>query len=691
MLIRIVIDTEKVCCGNFMIAAVFLWHKKNEKGRCKMKKRGLSLILILVMLLQTVSAKAGVNSSEDVMHSIAEKIYGADILEDPNMIWFLADIADYSELYPESEFAISEEVKQACIDKIIAAADAANAPSSLAKDIIALRALGYDARQVYNSSGDEIDVVSKLAALVDTKDSRVTNIYTLPYIIIALNSGEGYMSKEQETFLLQTTLDNKASWQSTSWGTDGATPMLLALSKYIDNPDVKAAIDETIPMITALQEDTGLIANAASSGLAIAALSALGIDVETVVTNKNSLIDGLMSEVSEDGTGFNLTTNSFATEQGFRGLVAWKMYKNTGGRIYDFSDNAMEAAYASWQAKFSPVSFTVTPDGATVIVDGQEPNSNGIYDLSEGEYSYRISKDGYYEKTGTFTVSAEEASGHIEKNISVALDVIENSGTNNVSVNVKVMIHDADECNNSYTYRQNEKNYYAVVDENITIVRGCTVYDALVKVLRDNDIAFSEGGEGYISSIDGLGEFDHGSLSGWQFTLNGQHKNTGAMQTYLKSASTVVWFYTDDYTRERGSESYAPSNGTSKKVTYTVTFTDAEEQVVNKNGLATEPEAPKKDGYIFDGWYIDEELTQPHDFTQKVTKDINLYAKWTKIKHVYNGEYTDVEKNDWYYDAVVFAFENELMQGNGTEFLPENYHMHILGFGSDKEKQNMQD
>ncbi len=38
---------------------------------------------------------------------------------------------------------------------------------------------------------------------------------------------------------------------------------------------------------------------------------------------------------------------------------------------------------------------------------------------------------------------------------------------------------------------------------------------------------------------------------------------------------------------------------------------------------------PEKEGYIFDGWYLDEELTKPVDEV-KMTKDTWVYAKWVK-------------------------------------------------------------
>lgn len=53
-------------------------------------------------------------------------------------------------------------------------------------------------------------------------------------------------------------------------------------------------------------------------------------------------------------------------------------------------------------------------------------------------------------------------------------------------------------------------------------------------------------------------------------------------------------------------------------------------QSVADGEKATEPTAPTKDGYTFDGWYSDLALTTAWDFsTDVVTSNMMLYAKWS--------------------------------------------------------------
>lgn len=70
---------------------------------------------------------------------------------------------------------------------------------------------------------------------------------------------------------------------------------------------------------------------------------------------------------------------------------------------------------------------------------------------------------------------------------------------------------------------------------------------------------------------------------------------------------------------------------------YKVTFntnggSDVAEQNVACGQNATQPTAPTKTGYTFDGWYQDAACTQKYYFNEAVTSNLTLYAKWTAEK-----------------------------------------------------------
>lgn len=50
--------------------------------------------------------------------------------------------------------------------------------------------------------------------------------------------------------------------------------------------------------------------------------------------------------------------------------------------------------------------------------------------------------------------------------------------------------------------------------------------------------------------------------------------------------------------------------------------------------LAEAPEAPTREGYRFEGWYLDPEFTNVPTYPMTLTSDITLYAKWTQLFNV---------------------------------------------------------
>ena len=71
--------------------------------------------------------------------------------------------------------------------------------------------------------------------------------------------------------------------------------------------------------------------------------------------------------------------------------------------------------------------------------------------------------------------------------------------------------------------------------------------------------------------------------------------------------------------------------------THTVTFeenggTSVPDKTVNHGDTVDKPDDPTKDGHTFAGWHNDTSLTTLWNFdTDKVTNDMILYAKWTKV------------------------------------------------------------
>lgn len=67
--------------------------------------------------------------------------------------------------------------------------------------------------------------------------------------------------------------------------------------------------------------------------------------------------------------------------------------------------------------------------------------------------------------------------------------------------------------------------------------------------------------------------------------------------------------------------------------TYTVTFNTnggsaVAAQIVTAGSPAVQPDNPTKDGYVFSGWFADEELTTVYQFGTPVNANTTVYAQW---------------------------------------------------------------
>ena len=82
------------------------------------------------------------------------------------------------------------------------------------------------------------------------------------------------------------------------------------------------------------------------------------------------------------------------------------------------------------------------------------------------------------------------------------------------------------------------------------------------------------------------------------------------------------------------------------KITFETNGGEPVEPVYTVKGVESVPDAVRV-GYRFDGWFTDEELTQPFDCTD-VSEDITVYAKWTR-KHVITFETNGGEPIEPYY------------------------------------------
>ncbi len=111
------------------------------------------------------------------------------------------------------------------------------------------------------------------------------------------------------------------------------------------------------------------------------------------------------------------------------------------------------------------------------------------------------------------------------------------------------------------------------------------------------------------------------------------------------------------------------------------------EQTVTPGGLVTKPSSPYLAKHTFAGWYSDEALTSPYNFSAPVLADLTLYAKWDadpttvtitfkanggsgsmKAQTVVENKQTVLTANRFKRTGFAFTGWNTKMDGSGTSY-----------------------
>ena len=202
--------------------------------------------------------------------------------------------------------------------------------------ILAWTAIGRDATDVGG--------FNLLKPLADFEQTVFQGLNGPIFALLALDCGN-YEIPENETFNTQATRDMYVDYIVNAESTDGGwslaggpaeidiTAMALqALAKYQDRPDVAAAVDRGVELLSQQQNANGGFSDINSEtseaiSQTIVALTELGISLEDArfVKNGNTLKDALLRFQLSDGSFSHLMDGDadlLATEQAFYALVA---------------------------------------------------------------------------------------------------------------------------------------------------------------------------------------------------------------------------------------------------------------------------------------------------------------------------------------------------------------------------------
>lgn len=512
---------------------------------------------------------------------------------------------------------------------------------------------------------------------------------------------------------------------------DATAMVLTALAPHKSETGVQAAIDKALTYLEGL---TGY-GNACTDAQLVTAYSALGIDcmdAKYARGGKNPLTSLLSYQTASggfslDSTASNARVSPRPTEQAAYALVAYDRFKCGVNSLYDMSDavDLLPAASgaADVAAKITALGTVTDCKRETYLAlqeieaayagltaeEQAEVTNYGTFLQQKQTFqtlleAYRKAKlaelDAYYDKlkrtdyttdqwtkiteayrTGRSSISsaqyAEQADAAL-KQAKADIDAYVNGDTIEVSFR---LIGDFPE---SYTGKH--LGYVTWIEtETYTVKKGSTVYDVFTEALQDAGLTSTGAASGYVRSITApsilggytLSEFDNGAGSGWMFTVNGTHGNYALDEHVLQNGDRIVWHYVDNYATETSTwltaADISPAEYARRHIGDVVTAGKHGKAapVLTLSDLGRTVKftfTPDKGCHVKDVKVNGKSIGAVESYT---CSSLKIYDRITVEFTDGTLPFTDVRETDWFYDDVVFAYENGLFSGTtATTFSP---------------------
>lgn len=521
--------------------------------------------------------------------------------------WKIVTVSAYNNLFGGAQ--ISDKIKSDFVSSAVKSVTETDEDTTLAMNIIALRSLGYNPKDITTTDGTKINAVEILADMPSTGNNG--DAYRLLAYSVC-----GYDNKSDidavTKRLLAAQIDEKGWSNNDDDGIDADTTgaVLLGLSPYYStNTNVKNAADSAVEYLSSLMQTDGNIkssykesnygTNANTSAICAIGLEALGIDIKADDRfNKNSvsLFDGIMSFASEDETEFTYeyaseNTNELSTKQAALAVMATEKR----GNILDFSN---------------------MPSIAVNLKPSADSSTNNILNGGAG--------------SGSSSNNANNTSKDTLKTVDVYFTLVGD------------------------TVHKNEKHTAFmewIKETKIEIAENSTARAVIEKALKDNGYIAKGFENDYVSEITTpygivLGEYSNGRQSGWFYSVNGESPTVGINDYKVKMGDKIKLYYADSW-----------KNNSFPDVDNDDWFFDAAEFAA-QNGLIQGNE----NGEFMPGALLTRAMAVTILCRYKGGEQ-NIYA---------DSVFFDVSATDWFSSSVNWAFENSIVSGIGNGLFAPN-------------------
>lgn len=305
--------------------------------------------------------------------------------------------------------------------------------------------------------------------------------------------------------------------------------------------------------------------------------------------------------------------------------------------------------------------FHVTPaDAAIELKDGEgtavEPNEDGSFTVKNGgEYVWTVSAEGYVSESGSFTA---------DHNMSITVSLKAKPADPEPAKTVKITFVGE----NGYAKYNGTRVTEIEVSTDVSFVEF-GIYGEYDNGYETDTVTASSGKLSRAGDVCILSDFDEDVTINFTTrfrTLYITYSIKNYNNSWIVTPQAVTWgqkadlptilrtgyhvdaWYTDEaQTQEYNFDSIVTEDmtlyGDWTIDTYTITFmvdgavyATAPAKYGGRIQTADMPANPTKDNYIFDGWFFDEECTEPFNNPQFYGDD-TLYAKWAeaKLNYVY--------------------------------------------------------
>jgi len=313
---------------------------------------------------------------------------------------------------------------------------------------------------------------------------------------------------------------------------------------YHSDANVRNAVDRALLLLSGMQMEDGCYSsfgtpNPESAAQVLIALSALGIDGlsdERFIKNGKTLLDGMLRFSLGNGAFVHVAggaENANASNQVLFALTAYQRHLSGRPSVYLLDSERMtDKAHVKTALGYKEIAVICILCAAMLAcalllaLKKRHPKNLAFVAVITAIAAAFVlttdfqSADSYYSGEA---MEKKHPVGHVT--LSIRCDAVADRNGENVYIPADGTILD--------------KSTFAI-DE------GDTVYTVLTDAAREKGLHLETSGPAgmvYVEGIAYLYEFAFGDLSGWVYSVNGQHADAGCDQYRLKNGDEILWQY----------------------------------------------------------------------------------------------------------------------------------------------------